>query len=321
MKRRSLLLLALAAALPAARAQTDAWPSKPVRMVVPFPPGGGTDGMARVIAARLTEDLGQSFFVENRAGAGGMIGAEFVARSQPDGYTVCFVPSSYASSANPALYKLTFDPLKGIAPVAQLSTQAYMLAVHPSVKANNLKELLELLRANPNTLSFGSSGTGGSLHLAVEMLLQLTRTQMLHVPYKGAGPALADLLAGRIQLIITDQGTVLPHIRAGKLRGIAVTTEQRSPQAPDLPSLSEQVPGYSMYGWYGVWAPPGTPPEIISRLNQALGRVLKQPEVQARMRTEGVDPVHSTPEEFSRLLARDLATWAKVVKDGNIKVD
>ena len=321
MKRRSVLLLALAAALPAARAQTETWPSKPVRVVVPFPPGGGTDLMARVMAARLTEDLGQTFFVENRAGAGGMIGAEFVARAQPDGYTVIFVPSSYASSANPALYKLSFDPLRGIAPVAQLSTQAYMLAVHPSVKANNLKELIELLRANPNTLSFGSSGTGGSLHLCVEMLLQLTRTQMLHVPYKGAGPAMSDLLAGRIHLIITDQGTVLPHIRAGKLRGIAVTPEQRSPLAPDLPPLKEQVPGYSMHGWYGVWAPPGTPQEIIARLNQALGQVLKHPEVRSRMQAEGVDPVHSTPEEFSRLIAKDLATWGKVIKDGNIKVE
>ena len=222
-----------------------------MRVVVPFPPGGGTDGMARVLAARLTEDLGQSFFVENRTGAGGMIGAEFVARAQPDGYTFIFVPASYASSANPALYKLSFDPLKGIAPVAQLSTQAYMLAVHPSVKANNLKELIEPVARQSQYADVRILGTGGTLHLCVGMF-PAHRTQMVHVPYKGAGPALADLLRrAEYSLIITDQGTVLPHIRSGKLRGIAVTTEQRSPLAPDLPASSEQVPGYSMYGWYG----------------------------------------------------------------------
>jgi tripartite-type tricarboxylate transporter receptor subunit TctC len=319
--RRALLLLALAAALPCVHAQTEKWPEKPVRLVVPFAAGGGTDALARTLAARLSEDLGQQFFIENRAGAGGMLGAEFVARSAPDGYTFIFVPASYSAAANPALYKLPYDPVKGIAPVSMVATLPLMIVMHPSVKAGNLKELIEYARANPGALSYGSSGNGGTLHLAAELFRQMTKTEMLHVPYKGSAPAVVDLLTGRIQLMFSDPAPVMPHIRSGKLRAIAVTTEKRSPALPDLPTIGEAVPGYVVNSWFGIWGPAGTPQEVIARFNQAIGRVLKRPEIVERLRADSNEPAHSTPEEFTRVIERDIVMWSDVVKAGNIKVD
>ncbi len=320
MKRRhALLLLALAAALPVAQAQTGKWPEKPVRVVVPTGAGSGTDRVARMLAARLSAEFGQQFVVDNRAGASGMIGAEIVVRAIPDGHTLAVSPPSLAFNA--ALYKLTYDPIKGIAPIAMIGTGPLILAVHPSVKAANLKEFIELARAKPGALTFGSSGAGSNLHLAAELFQQMTKTNMVHVPYKGQAPAIIDLLGGQIQLIFGAAQPVVSQIKAGKLRGLAVTTEQRWPAMPDLPAISELLPGYSAGFWYGMWAPAGTPKEIVSRLNQALARFLKQPEVQEGLRTDGVEPAHSTPEEFARVIAREIATWSKVVKDGNIKID
>ncbi|MGH8703667.1 MAG: tripartite tricarboxylate transporter substrate binding protein [Burkholderiales bacterium] len=315
----ALLLLVLAATLPAAQAQTGKWPDKPVRMIVPLAPGGGTDIVARMLAARLSVEFGQQFISDNRAGAGGAIGAEIAARANPDGYTVITVPASYA--ANAALYKLPYDPIKGIAPIAMVSTGPLILTVHPSVQATNLKEFIGLLRAKPGTLNYGSSGSGSFSHLTGEFFRQMTKTEMTHVPYKSAGPALIDLLGGQIQIFFGSGPSTGSHIRAGRLRGIAVTTGQRTPALPDLPAISELVPGYSADFWFGMWAPAGTPKEIVSRLNQALVRILKQPDVQERLRADSMDPVHSTPEEFARVIARDIAMWSKVVKAGNIKVN
>ncbi len=320
MKRRhALLLLALAAALPVAQAQTGKWPEKPVRVVVPTGAGSGTDRVARMLAARLSAEFGQQFIVDNRAGASGMIGAEIVVRAIPDGHTLAVSPPSLAFNA--ALYKLTYDPIKGIAPIAMIGTGPLILAVHPSVKAANLKEFIELARAKPGALTVGSSGTGSNLHLAAELFQQMTKTDMVHVPYKGQAAAIINLLGGQIQLIFGAAQPVVSQIKTGKLRGIAVTSEQRWPAMPDLPAISELLPGYSAGFWYGMWAPAGTPKEIVSRLNQALARFLKQPEVQEGLRTDGVEPAHSTPEEFARVIAREIATWSKVVKDGNIKID
>ncbi len=320
MKRRhALLLLALAAALPVAHAQTGTWPEKSVRIVVPVPPGGGTDTVARMLAARLSAEFGQQFIVDNRAGAAGIIGAEIVARAKPDGYTLAVVPTSFAINA--ALHKLPYDPINGIAPIAMIGAGPLILTVHPSVKAANLKEFIELARAKPGALTFGSSGAGTTMHLVAELFRQMTKTDMLHVPYKGQATAIIDLLGGQIQLVFATTITVIPHIKAGKLRGIAVTSEQRWPAMPDLPAISELLPGYSAGSWYGMWAPAGTPKEIVSRLNQALARFLKQPDVQERLRTDGLEPAHSTPEEFARVIAWEIATWSKVVKAGNIKVD
>jgi len=313
------LALALAAALPAAQAQTGKWPSKPVRVIVPFPAGGSTDIVARILAARLSEEFGQQFVVDNRGGAGGTIGAEIAARAEPDGYTVIVVASSYVTAA--ALYKLPYDPVKGIAPISMINTGALMLSVNASMKVANLKEFIELVRAKPGALNFGSPGTGSAPHLAAVLFQQMTGTNMVHVPYKGDAPAIADLLAGQIHVMLLSGPALFPQIKAGRLRALAVITEQRSPAMPDLPAISELVPGYSQTAWNGMWAPAGTPREIISRLNQALGRILKQPEVQERLRAVGREPAHTTPEEFGRVIARDVAKWSKVVKAGNIKVD
>jgi tripartite-type tricarboxylate transporter receptor subunit TctC len=318
-RRRVLLLLAFTAALPIAHAQTGKWPEKPVRMVVPFPPGGATDLVARLVSPRLSEEFGQQFVVDNRAGAGGTIGAELVARANPDGYTFIVVASTYASSA--ALYKLPYDPVEGIAPVTIITSGPLVLAVNPSLKATNLKEFIELARAKPGALNFGSSGTGGVPHLAAELFRQMTKTNMVHVPYKGDTPALTDLVGGHIQLMFSAPLVMSPQIKAGRLRGIAVTTEQRSQLIPELPAVSEQVPGYSAITWFGTWAPAGTPREIVARLNQSLARILKQSDVQERLRADGMEPAHSTPEEFARFMAREIAKWSQVVKAGNIKID
>ncbi len=313
-----LLLLALAAALPAANAQTG-WPNKPVRMVVPFPPGGNTDIIARMLAPRLLEEYGQQFIVDNRGGAGGTLGAEIVARAIPDGYTIIVIASTYASSA--ALYKLPYDSVKGIALVTQITSGPLVLGVNLSVKATNLKEFIELARAKPGALNYGSSGTGGVPRLATELFRQMTRTDLVHVPYKGDTPALADLLGGHIQFFISSPLVMLPQIKAGKVRGLAVTTGQRSPVMPDLPGIGELVPGYSVASWFGMWAPAGTPREIVSRLNQSIAHILKQPDVQARLRADGVEPAPCTPEEFGRFIAEEIAKWSEVVKAGNIKID
>ena len=317
--RRALLLLAFTAALPAAQAQTAKWPEKPVRMVVPFPAGGSTDIVARVLAARLSEEFGQQFVVDNRGGAGGSIGAEIAARANPDGYTIIVLASSYATAA--ALYKLPYDPVKGIAPISMINTGPLIFSVHASMKAANLKEFMDLLRAKPGALNFGSPGTGSAPHLAAALFQQMSGTSMTHIPYKGDAPAIADLLAGQIHVMLLSGPALIPQIKAGRLRALAVTTEQRWPSLPDLPAISELVPGYYHNAWNGMWAPAGTPREIISRLNQALGRILKLPEVLERLRADGREPAHTTPEEYGRVIARDIAKWSKVVKTGNIKVD
>jgi len=288
-------------------------------MIVPFPPGGSPDVVARLLAPRLSEAFGQQFVVDNRAGAGGTIGAEIAARANPDGYTVTVVSSSYATSA--VLYKLPYDPIRGIAPIAMIAAGPSVLVAHPSVKAANLKEFIELARAKPGLLNFGSSGIGSTPHLAVELFRQMTKTDMLHVPYKGAGLAVADVIGGQIQFMVASGPALIPHVRSGRLRALAVTTAQRSPVMPDLPAIGELVPGYSVTGWNGMWAPAGTPREIVSRLNQALARILKLPDVQEKLRADSREPAHSTPQELAQVIARDIATWSKVVKSGNIKLD
>jgi tripartite-type tricarboxylate transporter receptor subunit TctC len=313
-----LLLLTLAAAFPVAAAQT-AWPTKPVRLVVPFPPGGSTDIVARTFAARLTEAFGQQFIVDNRAGAGGAIGAEIVARAAPDGYTIIQVASSYATNA--ALKKPPYDPVKGIAPIGLINTGALIIAVNMSVKAANLREFVELARAKAGALNFGSPGTGSAPHLAATLFQQMTKTHLLHVPYKGDAPAIADMLAGQIQVMMLSGPALIPHVKAGRMRALGVTTEKRQAVMRDLPSISELVPGYSHTAWNGMWAPAGTPREIILRLNQALARILDQHDVQERLRADGREPTHSTPEEFGRVIARDVAKWSKVLREGNIKIE
>ena len=305
--------------LPLSHAQTPKWPEKPVRVIVPFPPGGTTDVVARVFAPQMSEEFGQQFVVDNRPGAGGAIGAEIAARANPDGHTIIVVTSSYA--ANGALFMLPYDPVKGIAPVSLISILPFILAVHPSVKAASLKDFIELARGNPGTLNFGSPGTGSGPHLTAELFQQMAKIKMVHVAYKGDAPALADLLGGQIQATFATDLILGSHIKAGKLRALAVTTAQRAPSMPDVPAMGELVPGYAVAGWAGMWAPAGTPAEVVSKLNRSVARILRQPDVQARLRSAGAEPAPSTAEEFARLIAQDLATWSLVVKTGNIRIE
>lgn len=303
----------------AQNARGTQWPHKPVRVIVPFPAGGTTDVIARTFAPRLAEEYGQQFVVDNRAGAGGAIGAEIAARANADGYTLIVVTSSYA--ANAVLYKLPYDPVKGIAPVSMITVLPFILALSPSVKAGTLKEVIELARAQPGVLNFGSPGTGSTPHLAGELLQQLTKTRFTHVAYKGDGPALTDLIGGQVQLMIATELVLGAQIKAGRVRALATTTTKRPPTLPDLPTVGELVPGFAVDGWAGLWAPAGTPPQVIARLNQSVARILKAPEVLERLRAGGGEPVHSTPEGFAKVIENDIATWSKVVKAGNIKLN
>jgi tripartite-type tricarboxylate transporter receptor subunit TctC len=311
------VLISVAAAVPA-HAQSK-WPERPVRVVVPFAPGGATDVVARILAPRLAEEFNQQFIIDNRAGAGGTIGVDIVVRANPDGNTILIGASSYAS--NVPLYKLSFDPIRGISPVTLITRGPFIITVHPSVAASTVKELIALARAKPASLTFGSSGTGSVPHLATEHFWQTVGTTMVHVPFKGDAPAITALLGGQIQIYFGGPLVLSPHINAGKLRGLAVTSEQRSPIMPDLPAVNEVLPGYTAFTWFGMWAPIATPKPIIAQLNEAVGRILKKPEVQDRLRKDGMDAAHNTPDEFSHFIQADIAKWTKVVKVGNIKVD
>jgi tripartite-type tricarboxylate transporter receptor subunit TctC len=294
------------------------WPTKPVRAVVPFAPGGGTDVMARILAPKLAEEFGQSFVIDNRTGAGGAIGNEIVVRAQPDGYTILIGASSYASNA--ALYKLPYDPIKGFYAVTLLARGPFIVTIHPSVKVANLKEFLDVARAKPGALTFGSSGTGSVPHLAAELFQQLAKINLVHAPYKGDAPAVTDLLGGHIQLYFGGALVMASHINSGKLRGLAVTTEKRSAVMADLPAVSEFVAGYSSTTWFGVWVPLNTPQAIVNRLNQGVGRALKLPDVQERLRANAYEPGHNSPAEFNRFIAEEITKYTQVVKNGNIKV-
>ena len=308
--------LALAALVFPAQAQTPKWPDKPLRLIVPFPPGGTVDIVGRLIAPRLAEELGQPVIVDNRPGAAGSIGAEAAAKAAPDGYTMIVVGSSYASGAG--LYKTSYDPVNGIAPISMIASGPFVLVVNPAVKANSLSEFLSLAKANPGKLNFASGGTGGASHLAGEFFRQVSKTDLVHVPYKGGAPALVDLLAGQVQVMFSPVLEGMPHIKSGKLRDLAVTSETRFPLLPNLPTVSEQVPGYVVAYWFGMWAPGGTPREIVMRVNAALGAILKQPAVAERLRSDGVDVAHNSPNEFSRMLGTEIAKWNTVIKAGNI---
>ena len=320
MKRtQASLLLALIAVVPLVPAQTGKWPERPVRIIVPLAPAGSVDTIARMVAAKLSDAFRENFVVDNRPGAGTTIGVAITTRAEPDGYTMIMMSPAYASSA--ALYKLPYDPIKDIAPIVMIAEGPMFLTMNPSVKAANLKEFIGLARAKPGTLNYGSAGIGSSTHLATELLRQMSKTDMVHVPYKGIGIALADLISGQIQFYIAPAAAVFPHIKTGRLRAIAVTGEQRWPVMPDLPAITEVVPGYSAGFWYGLGAPAGTPKKIISAVNQELARIIKQPDVLKRLRGYALEPAHSTPEGFARQISRDIAMWSKVVKTGNIKVN
>ena len=296
-----------------------AWPDKPVRLIVPLAPGGSVDTVARLVAAQLSEKFGQQFVVDNRSGAGATVGIAIVARANPDGYTLLMMSSSFVAS--PALYKLPYDPVRDIAPIALMAAGPMFLAVHPGVKAGNLKEFIALARARPGSLNYGSAGTGSSTHLATELFRQMANINVVHVPYKGIGPAIIDLLGGQIQFYIAPGAGLLPYTSTGKLRLLAATGEQRSRDLPEVPAVNEVVPGYSAEFWYALGAPAGTPRAIIATLNQEVARVLKQPELQKRLRTFDLEATHSTPEEFARRITREIGMWSQVARNAGISME
>lgn len=317
---RCALVAALALAACAANAQgTRSYPNKPIRLLVPFAPGGGTDIVARVLAQKLTESFKQSVVVDNRAGGGGTIGAELAVRAAPDGYTMIMVSGSY--STNAALYKLPYDPVNDITPLALIGETGFVLSLHPSLPIKSAKELIDYAKANPRKLNYASTGTGGITHLATELFDMLAGVQMTHVPYKGTGPALNDLLGGQIQLMFGAMPAMVPHIKTNRLRGVAVTTTKRNNAVPDLPPLAETLPGYEAVLWYASWGPKGLPRDIVALWNNEINRIVGTQEMKDRMAGEGLEPAGGPPERFRDVLQRDVAKWTKVVKTAGVNAD
>ncbi|SEB15835.1 tripartite tricarboxylate transporter substrate binding protein [Variovorax sp. YR216] len=303
-----------------ARAQ-DAFPSKPIRIVCPFAPGGGSDFIARVASNLLSKGLGQSAIVDNRPGAGGTLGTEYALHTPADGYTLLLIAGSY--TVNPALYKLRFDPVADMTPVIQLSKGAYVVCINPSkVQARNLQELLAYGRQNPGKLTFASAGNGSHLHIVTEYMFGMANVKATHVPYKGTGPAVTDLVAGNVDMLVAGTEALMPHVKSGRLRALAVTTAQRLPAYPDIPSVAESgLRDYDVVAWHGLIAPKGVPPAVIAKINGALNTGLKAPELVAQLDPTGVSPAGGTPEQFGDLIKVEIPRYAKVAKDNNIKAE
>ena len=318
------LVAAFAAPVFAQTASTgagQAYPSKPVRLVLPYPPGGGTDIIARPLAQLMSASMGQQMVVENRGGAGGNIGMDFVAKAPPDGYTLVFAITAQLA-VNPSLYaKLPYDLLRDFAPISLLGMAPYLLVTHPALPVKSVKELVALAKAKPDDLRFGSAGNGSGAHLAGAMLNALANVKTVHIPYKGGGPAMTDLVAGQLQLSYLTFTSSNGFIRAGRLRALGVTTAKRSPVLPDLPAIAEAVPGYDSAVWYGVLAPAATPADIIARLNREFLAALKNNELRQRLVPEAFDPMGTTPEHLGDYMKSEIVRWAKLVKATGTKID
>jgi len=322
--RRAALSLAatLAISTPHAAAAADAYPARPIRFVVAFPPGGGTDIIARSIAQKLAERLAQQVVVDNRPGAGGNIGTDIVAKSAPDGYTL-LMGSAGPLAINASLFdKMPFDPIRDLAPVTLAASTPNVLVVHPSLKAATVNELIALAKARPGEINFASSGHGTPAHLAGELFNSMAGVKLVHVPYKGAAPALADLLGGQVQLMFSTMPPALPHVKDGKLRALAVTSSKRSRAMLELPTVDEvALPGFEANTWHGVVVPAGTPAAIVARLNREIVAILHLPEVVERLSGQGAEALGSTPEEFAAYIRSESVKWAKVVRDSGAKAE
>jgi tripartite-type tricarboxylate transporter receptor subunit TctC len=297
------------------------YPAKPVRLVVPFPPGGGSDALSRILGPKLSEGLGQQVVIENRPGAGANIGAEVAAKSPPDGYTLLM--GNVAHAINASLYaKLNYDFIKDFAPVSLLASTPNIVVVHPSVPAKSVKELIALARARPGQLDFASSGAGSSAHLAGELFMSMAGVKMNHVPYKGGGPAVVALLGGEVSVGFATTPSVIQHVKSSRLRGLAVTTAKRSPSTPDLPTVSEAgVNGYEAGTWYGLLAPSGTPKEVVSRLHAESMKYLGSPDVKQRLDNAGFEAIGTTPEQFGAYIRTETEKWGKVVRAAGVRVE
>ena len=314
MNRIALVPVCLFASIAFVHAQN--YPTRPLRLIVPTAPGGGTDFTGRLVAAKLSESLGQQVVVENRGGGGGSVGADNAAKSTPDGYTL-LLGSIATHAVNPALYKqLPYDHIKDFAPVSLIGTVPNALVVHPSVPVKSMQEFIAYAKANPGKINYGSSGVGSPPHLSMELLRSMTGINLVHVPYKGAGPALADLLGGQVQAMCTSLAGLINFIKSGRVRALGVTTAKRNPQLPDVPTIVESgVPGYEVTIWYAVFAPVATPKAIVQKLNAEMVKALNSPEMKERMALQGMDPAPSTPAELAAFVKIETAKWAKAAKD------
>lgn len=308
--------------LAAGPAAAQNYPTKPIRLVVPFTPGGSTDILARLIGQKLYESFGQQVIIDNRPGAGGNIGVDLVAKSVPDGYTLVMGHIG-TFAVNPTLYtRLPYDPIKDFQPITLLAKIPNMLAVNPSLPAKSVKELIAMAKAKPGALNYGSGGNGSAAHLATEYFKLLAKVEIVHIPYRGTAPAVTDLIGGQISMMITGVPPLLQQVKAGKLRGIAVATAQRLPLLPELPTIAETgVPGYEATQWYGILVPAKTPPAVVAKLNAEIVKALQRPEVKERLAADAAEPVGNRPEEFGAYIKAEIARWAPVVKASGAKPD
>jgi tripartite-type tricarboxylate transporter receptor subunit TctC len=316
-------LVGIVALAVAAAAVAQPYPAKPIRLIVPYPPGGGTDFFARTVGAKMSENLGQQLIIENRPGAATIIGAEAAARSAPDGYTV-LLGDTATYAVNPTLYrKLPYDPVKDFAPISLTGRFALLLVVNPAaLDAGSMKALLELAKKSPGRIDYASPGPGSPHHLAMEMFKQRTGTNLAHVPYKGAGPAVQDLLGGRVPVMFLDVATAAPQIKGGKLKALAVASDKRIAAMPDVPTIAELgVPGFEAWAWQGLAAPAKTPAEVVAKLNAAFTKAINDPAVKQKIVEAGIDPLQGSPQQFADYVKSETAKWAKVIKDGNITVE
>jgi len=297
------------------------YPAKPIRFIVPYPPGGGTDIIARIVQEKLMQGLGQPIIIENRGGAGGAVGTEAVAKSAPDGYTILFTLSSH--TINPLLYKLPFDTEKDFAPISLVASLPQIIAVNPQLPVKNMQDLIALAKAYPGKLNFASVGNGSPSHIAGELLKLKAGIDLVHIPYKGGGPAVADALAGQVQVLIVSIPAAMSQVKSGRLRPIAVTTLKRSPAAPEIPTVAESagIPDYEVDSWYAMFAPAKTPPAIVARLQQEIARAVQLPEIKEKLLQQGADAVGSSSAELERVIKSELRKWEAVIRQAGIKVD
>jgi len=304
-----------------AQVLAQGYPTGPVRVIVPFPPGGGVDGAGRLISQKLAEALGKQFIVDNRAGANGMIGSELAAKSAKDGYTLMVNGANFVTT--PSLYaKVTYDPVKDFDPISLLALAPNVLVVHPSLPVKSVKDLVALARARPGQVNFAGSGSGSTPHLAAELFNTLAKVKMVHVPYRGTGPAIMGLMSGEASVMFMPTTNAVPLVKAGRLRALAVTTQQRVPAMPNLPTVAESgLKGYESSQWYGVWAPAGTPTEVLGLLNTHIVKIMQAPDMRQRMTVEGLVAVGSTREQFASHIKTEIAKWANVIKQSGARVD
>lgn len=318
---RVAMLCAAAFAFPVRGGAADTYPSKLIRIIVPFPAGGSTDGVARAVAQRMNEAWSQPVVVDNRPGAGGTLGSEVVAKSASDGYTILLGTVSTHAVAVSLYSKLSYDPLKDFAPLTELATVPNILDVTPAVPAKSVKELIALAKAKPGRFNFASNGNGTSNHLAGELFKSMAGIDLVHIPYKGAAPALMDTIAGQTTVMFDVIMTSLPHLKSGKLRGLAVSSAQRSPLLPELPAVAETLPGFEAIVWFGMFAPAATPKEIVNKLNGELVKIVNAPKMKELLASQGAEPVGNTPEQFTARIKSEIGKWAKVVKDSGAHLD